>query len=484
MRFLTRSLTGLFILALTLGLLAMAVLTVLSALSSRGEGRDYGAGSRERVFSVNVITPEAQDLAPEMLVFGEIRARRSLDLRAATSGRVIELADNFVDGGVVQQGQLLARTDPAEARSALDTALNSQAEARANLRDAERSLILAQDDLTASEAQRDLRDAALTRQRDLLSRGAGTAASVETAELAASQAQQAVVSRRLSLAQAEARLDQANTGLARQNLAVSDAERHLKDTEIFAEFTGTLGEVAIVQGGLLSTNERLATLTDPSELEVSFRISTAQYTRLLDDAGQLVRAPVQVVLDVLGVDLISTGRITRESGTVGTGQTGRLLFAALDTPAGFRPGDFVAVKVEEPVLTRIALLPATAWDADGTVLVVKDDDRLESLPAQLLRRQGNDVILSAEGLAGNRIVAERSPLLGAGIRVRTLNPDAPEVAEEELIELTDDRRAALIAFVEANQRMPEAARTRVLNQLSEPRVPARVVERIESRMGG
>ncbi|MBI1493689.1 efflux RND transporter periplasmic adaptor subunit [Halocynthiibacter styelae] len=484
MRFLTRSLTGLFILALTLGLLAMSVLTVLSALSSRGEGREYGAGSRERVFSVNVITPEAEDLHPELTLFGEIRARRSLELRAATAGRVIELADNFVDGGVVQAGQLLARVDPAEARSALDSALNSQAEAQANLRDAERSLVLAQDDLTASEAQRDLREAALSRQRDLLARGAGTAASVETAELAGSQAVQAVVSRRLSLAQAEARLDQAKTGLSRQELVVADTERRLKDTEVFAEFTGTLGEVSVVQGGLLSTNERLATLTDASEFEVSFRTSTAQYSRLLDDSGALNSLPVTVTLDVLGVDLTSTGRVTRESGTVGAGQTGRLLFARLETTAGFRPGDFVTVKLQEPQLQNVALLPATAWDADGTVLAVNDENRLLSLPAQLLRRQGNDVIVAADGLAGQRIVAERSPLLGAGILVRPIDPDAPEVQADELIELSDDRRAALIAFVQANERMPDDARSRVLNQLAEPRVPARVVERIESRMGG
>ena len=53
-----------------------------------------------------------------------------------------------------------------------------------------------------------------------------------------------------------------------------------------------------------------------------------------------------------------------------------------------------------------------------------------------------------------------------------------------MVELTDERRAKLIAFVEGNQRMPTEAKERVLSQLAEPQVPARVVERIESRMGG
>ncbi|WP_039018751.1 efflux RND transporter periplasmic adaptor subunit [Halocynthiibacter namhaensis] len=485
MRFLTRSLTGLFMLALTLGFLAMAGLTILSALQSRGGGERYGAGGRERVFSVNVITAEAENLRPELTVFGQVRARRSLDLRAATSGRVIEISDNFVDGGAVAVGQLLVQIDPAEARSALESAINTQAEAQANLRDSERGLVLAQEDLAASEVQRDLRKTALERQQDLRRRGVGTAASVETAELAASQADQAVVARRQSLAQAEAKLDQATTGLTRQNLAVSDAQRRLKDTEIYAEFDGTLGDVSIVKGGLLSTNERLAILTDPSQLEVSFRVSTAQYTRLLNSEGALRNSPVKVTLDVLGIDLISTGVVTRESGTVGTGQTGRLLFARLETPAGFRPDDFVTVKVEEPVLHNVVRLPSTAWDAVGNVLAVDSENRLEAISADLLRRQGNDVILTADGIAARQIVAERSPLLGAGIQVKLVSDDGSNQAEsEELIELTDVRRAALVAFVEANTRMPKDARDRVLSQLAEPRVPARVVERIEARMGG
>lgn len=54
----------------------------------------------------------------------------------------------------------------------------------------------------------------------------------------------------------------------------------------------------------------------------------------------------------------------------------------------------------------------------------------------------------------------------------------------EMVELTEERRARLTAFVQANTRMPAEARQRILDQLSQGQVPARVVERLESRMGG
>jgi len=42
----------------------------------------------------------------------------------------------------------------------------------------------------------------------------------------------------------------------------------------------------------------------------------------------------------------------------------------------------------------------------------------------------------------------------------------------------------LVAYVEGNTFMPDEAKARVLAQLRQDAVPVRVVERIESRMGG
>ncbi|MEM7720612.1 MAG: efflux transporter periplasmic adaptor subunit, partial [Pseudomonadota bacterium] len=166
------------------------------------------------------------------------------------------------------------------------------------------------------------------------------------------------------------------------------------------------------------------------------------------------------------------------------GQTGRLLFASLGEAPGFRPGDFVTVRINEPPLERVSRVPASAVDAGGTVLVVGDEERLNVASVDVMRREGDDVLIRARSLEGREIVAERTPLLGAGIRVRPVRPGAPSAEPQapELLELDPDRRARLVTFVEGNQFMPAEAKARVLAQLKEEKVPARVVERIESRM--
>ena len=486
MRFLRQSMIGLFLASATLGLLVLAVWLVGSALRERMAEEPYAPPARERVFAVNVLRAEAGDVAPTLETFGEIRSRRSLELRAAGAGRVVELAEDFQDGGRVEAGQVLVRIDPTNAQSAVDRALSDVADARAEVRDAARGIELAQAELTAAEEQAGLRDRALARQRDLEERGVGTATAVETAELALSSARQAALTRAQALAQAEARRDQAETRLARAEIARGEAERQLDDLTVAAPFAGTLGATSIVVGRLVSPNEQLAELVDPDALEVSFRVSTAQYARLLDEAGSMIDAGVRVTLDVAGVDLEARGRISRTSAAAGEGSTGRLVFAALDNPAGFKPGDFVTVRVQEPVLASVVRLPAAAVDAQGEVLVLGAEDRLEAARVEVLRAQGDDLLVRGD-IEGREIVAARSPLLGAGIAVNPLRPAdgaAPEDEGPEMVELTEEHRARLVAFVEGNARMPQEAKARVLARLAEPRVPAQMIARIESRMGG
>lgn len=490
MNFVRRILTGIFLMSLTLGLLAYAGSIVFGAVQTRINAEPRSFPQRETVIAVNVVQITPERIAPQLNVFGEVQSRRTVDLRAAVGGTVIAVGENFVEGGRVTLGEMLLQIDPADADSALARTEADLQDALAAERDATRALQLARDELSASEAQAALRATALQRQRDLQARGIGTAPEIEAAELAASAAQQTVLSRRQAVAQAEAQIDQSITSTDRVRINLAEAQRTLDGTTITAAFDGTLSEVAVAEGGRVTGNEQVAQMIDPMALEVSFRVSTAQYAELIGQDGRLQNLPVAVNLDVAGVDLTAPGQISRDSATVGEGQTGRLIFASITDAPGFRPGDFVTVAVQEPFLDDVALIPAAALAADLTVLVVGDGERLRSAEVELIARQGDSVLIRAPDLAQAQVVAARTPLLGAGIRVRPISPEALAAAASgepppppAMIALDDDRRAKLVAFIQDNNRMPAEAKAGILSQLEQPEVPADVVERIESRMG-
>lgn len=485
MRFLTRSLIAVFLGAMALGLVAFAGGMVRDTLEARAARQEAPRVARERVFSARVVTLRPGAVAPVLSAFGEVVSRRTLELRAPSAGRILELAPGFEEGAEVQAGQVLVRLDPADAMAARDLVRTDLGSAENELREAQRALELARADRAESEAQVELRRRAFERQQTLSDRGIGAASSVDESELAYAAARAALISRQQAEANAEARVDSAGTALERQRINLAEAERRVAETEISATFSGVLSSTAAVAGGHVAVNERLASVIDPDALEVSFRLSTAQYLRLLDAQGALVQARTEVALDMGSDEITSPGRLSRAAPSVGSGQSGRVVYAEIDAPRGFRPGDFVTVRITEPEVPGVAMIPAAAVDAEGGVLVLAADDRLEAATVEVVRRQGDQVLVRAGDLAGREIVAARNPLLGAGIRVRPQRDQAAAVpVEPELISLDPERRAALVARVEANTRIPETVRTRILAQLGQEQVPARLIERLEQGGGG
>ena len=56
-------------------------------------------------------------------------------------------------------------------------------------------------------------------------------------------------------------------------------------------------------------------------------------------------------------------------------------------------------------------------------------------------------------------------------------------ATDETVEITEEQRVAMIAFVQANDAIPAEIKTTVLERLKENRVPKAMYERISKRMG-
>ena len=474
MRFIGRSLFGLFLIALTVGLLASAAGLVFTTFQERTAKQGKKRPQAERIFSTHVLKVEASKIQPKIEAFGEIQSKRTLDIRIPIGGTIVYLSPNFIDGGQVKKDEVLVITDPANFKDKVVLAKADLNEAKDELLEAKDALNLAIDDLNAAIKQSDLRNQALSRRESLTNRGVVTETSLENAALSAASAEQAVLSKRKSILQAQSRLNQSKGTVVRRELAFANAERQLKNTEVRAEFDGTLSAVSLVSGGIINN-----------------RISATQYNRLIDRSGELQSIPTNVKLDVFGTEISALGQVNRSSATVGVGLTGRLLFSSLSegNVSSFRSGDFVTVTLIEPALDNVIELPSNALSGGNRVLVLTDEDRLEEIEVMVLRRNKNDVIIDASKVADKEIVLNRTPLLGAGIKIKPIRPgdsnsEEKKSIEPETVTLDEERRQKLISFIEGNGYIPKTAKKKIIKALNEKEVPLKLINRIESRMGG
>ena len=105
MRFLLRSLSGLFITFLTFGLLFLAGFQVWQAVSTEDDSGRPGRGGGEQVYTTRLLTITPQAVNPVMRVFGSIESRRRLELRAGAAGQIVYLDPALQEGGQVGKGQ-------------------------------------------------------------------------------------------------------------------------------------------------------------------------------------------------------------------------------------------------------------------------------------------------------------------------------------------------------------------------------------------
>lgn len=482
MRFMTRGLLGLFILVLTIGLLLIAGNVFYQAVKEKQAQSQRQRPVRERTYSVEVQTIALQTVTPVIETYGEVVSGRTLEIRAVAGGALVRLAPDFREGGRVSAGDLLFQTDPASAEAALKLLQTELAEAEAELDEASEALILARDEQTAAERQAALRQQALDRQKSLKERGVGTDAAIESAELALSGAEQAILGKRQAVADAKARINRAEAQLSRTRINVDEAARKLRDTAVYAEFDGVLSDVSAVLGGLVNANERVGQLIDPKALEVLFRISNSEFATLTSSPSGMAGA--DVLVDFNGLAEPVHGKIARVSAAVGEGQTGREIYASLDLEpsASLRPGDFVAVRIEEPELTDVAVIPAAAVTTSGEVLLVGADNRLEAAKVQVLRKQGDSVLVRADGIVGRQLVLKRAPQLGTGIRVDPKGAGGQVIEDEVLVPLSEEKQKQFIAALEQNRGIPPSVRERMLARVRTGEVPAQMAERLDAML--
>lgn len=492
MKFLGRSIIAIFLLSITVILLILAAGQIMSALKDAQSSDRPSRPQRERVYAASVDTLQVQSITPEIVVFGRVESWRSTELRAVVSGELVSVSPDFRDGRTVREGQIVFQIDPSKSSSALSLAETEEREAQAELTDAMAAIELAREEVEIAQTQLEIRSQSLQRQEDLKLRGVGTDSEIENAALALSSSEQALVNQKQALAQADIRVARAEIALDRREISVAEAERLLSETKVIAPFDGVISDVTGILGKMVSANEKLGDLIDPSALEVAFRVSNAQFSRIVDATGNLKPLPINVRFDLDDLPFAISATIDRSSAEVGDGQTGRLIYARLHGPelSILRPGDFLTVVIQEDVIENTTIVPATAINDKSQLMLVGENDRLETYDAEVVRRLGEIVIL-ANAPIGRTFVTELTPQIGQGIQIRPLRAEnAPESVQTpavdsgaEMIVLSPDRKEKLLAFVEGNTRMPEEAKARIIAQINGPEISKEAVERLESRMG-
>ena len=263
----------------------------------------------EKSWPVAVIEAQYSDIQPILSLFGEVITSRRSELRALVGGQVVQVGKNFKEGAVVQKGELLLRIDDFEYKNAV---IEESAKLEVMNRDFDRADELYQQGNISEQ----FRDNALLEK-------------------------------------------------TKQELVLSEVEKDLRDTELFAPFDGVINDVQATLGKQVSTlNDKIGEIIDIKNMEVRFSLSKAQYGRLLEDTDKILGREIKMSWTVGQRDLLFNASVSRVGAEIKSNTGGVNIFANIliddikESP--LRPGAFVRLKMPDKTYDSVISIPETA----------------------------------------------------------------------------------------------------------------------------
>lgn len=404
---------------------AMRLLVALAILAGAGFGAYLLVQSRpeaikrqprERSFTVSVVEPAFDTFNVSFRAFGEVIAGRDISMRAQVQGEVVEVSPKLQTGNVIEEGELMLAIDSYDYDGALLDARAALADANLALAEARANLTLQQSKLESAKVSLSIAQKDFERAQSLNSSGSLTDKDVETRQLALNDRQQTVTELETTIFSQNANIDRQRATIINAQSNVEEAQRNLANTRIVAPFTGVIVSETIGLGGYISANENIINLYDPNDLQVSFTISDLQYGQILADGieGRAITATWDIAPNAISVD----GEITRAGAEVDSATGGVTLYARLsgDNAQKLRPGTFVEVKVAGPAHENTLRLAETAIYENDHLYIVSDG-RMAKIDAQIITRDNDMLIVSADVPVGARIITTRLSQAGEGVRV-------------------------------------------------------------------
>ena len=326
----------------------------------------------EKSWPVSVIEAQYDDVNPTLALFGEVITSRRSELRALVGGQVIEVGENFKEGAVVKKGELLLKIDDFEYR-------NSVIEETAKLEVMNRDFERADELFKQGSISEQFRDNALLEK-------------------------------------------------TQQELVLSESEKDLRDTELFAPFDGVINDVQATLGKQVSTfNDKIGEIIDIKNMEVRFSISKAQYGRLLEDESAIVGRAIEMKWAVGQRDLIFDAYISRVGAEITSNTGGVNIFANIqldnDQETPLRPGAFVRLRMPDKTYKSVISIPETAVYEDEYIYIIKDQRLKKAVIVISGYDQSNVLIQPAEELMiqnGDLIVTNQLREAGEGVKVDIL----------------------------------------------------------------
>ena len=319
-----------------------------------------------------------QDITLRVKTNGEVKPLNEINLISQVSGKIIDAADEFVDGGIIKAGSPLVWVDDRDYQLAVISAESNVAKAKKLL-------------------EREIAESELAR-RDWKELGIGDA--------------NPLTLRIPQLKEAEANVNAANANLERAKL-------NLERTIVTLPFQGIIKKKITGIGQFVGAGSILATAFSTEEVQIALPLTDYELSYLglpLAYQGQYSSSPeVKFISNISNKKYEWNGRITRTAGSIDPPTRLVYVYAEVLNPYDTSPplaiGMFVDAEIEGKKISDAFLIPNSSITDDTFINTIDDENYLRIKEVEVLGVVDDYLVIKGDIKEGVRVVT--SPLNNA-----------------------------------------------------------------------
>ena len=357
--------------------------------------------TRKSAAIVETLTVRRGSHKPRLSVLGTVRPAQEIVLSPQVSGRVVELAERFVPGGMVREGELLLRIDPADFENALSIRRSELEKANASLQIEEARQDLAEKELALLEGTID------NTNRGLVLR------------------EPQIASIRAEVSAAEASMER--------------AELELQRTNVYAPFDAQILTRSVNVGSQVSSGDELAQLVGVNEYWVIAAVPV-RHLRWLDfpteenPDGPTVRLRDS---DSWPDGAERFGRVAQMIGTLDQQTRLARLLVIVSDPLGIQANtprlilnSLIETEIEGREIEDVVRLDRS-WVRDGETVWVMKDNQLEIRETEIVFEDADYAYIRSGLHDGDEVVISTLATVADGVGLKKQDDSVDETGVGE-----------------------------------------------------
>lgn len=374
-----------------------ALLIVFFIKSNPPEARRFSSAPKAAI-SVSVLELVPQSYQVMIDSYGTVKPRTQSLLVAQASGQIIEVSDEFREGGFFEKGDVLLKLDDRDHQAEVKSA-------QANLLTAEQSL--------------------------LEEKARGQQALTDWKRLGGSSQASSLVLREPQLAAAQAQVLSAQAALEK-------AELDLERTKVTAPYAGRILSRSVDLGQVVSNNTQLATIyaIDSVEIRLPIKNKDLSFVNLpeqyRDGAKNQAGSLVKFSSDLVG-EQTWQGQLARTEGAIDENAQQLYVVAKIDDPYKSTASNQYPIKIGQYIKAQIAgktvqnaLIIPNSTIYQGTYVYVVEGDVLKRKDVTFAWQNANQAMIKTGLKANDKLVVTPLGQVSSGTKVSILGAQPKE----------------------------------------------------------